>query len=253
MGCSGFEVQATIQSASKSCIKRFIIQVIGLVIIKVLIPNNLKIAMSLRKEKAARLKIQVLDCTLKLIGKKSFDDLYVDDICQKVKISKVTLFKYFPQKEDILLYYFRIWCLTRSVELAQKPKEGITGIYYLFEKLSEVCESHPGIMLSLVGYLADLKRPPKPFPVKIEEKKLIFNDVATIQTVDVMSLEQMIEKFTLEAIFKKEITATINTRDISNLILALFMGGILSAHLTQQEMIRPFFKRNLDLLFKGLA
>ena len=58
--------------------------------------------MSLRKEKAARLKVQVLDHTLKLIGKKSFDDLYIDDLCAKVKISKVTLFKYFPQKEDIL-------------------------------------------------------------------------------------------------------------------------------------------------------
>ena len=59
--------------------------------------------MSLQKEKAARLKVQVLDHTLKLIEKKSFDDLYVDDLCAKVKISKVTLFKYFPQKEDILL------------------------------------------------------------------------------------------------------------------------------------------------------
>ncbi len=93
--------------------------------------------MSLRKEKAARLKVQVLDHTLKLIGKKSFDDLYVDDLCAKVKISKVTLFKYFPQKEDILLYYFRIWCLTRSTELLVKPREGLQGIYFLFDKLSE--------------------------------------------------------------------------------------------------------------------
>ena len=59
--------------------------------------------MGLRKEKAARIKVQVLDQTLRLIGKKSFDDLYIEDLCAKVKISKVTLFKYFPQKEDILL------------------------------------------------------------------------------------------------------------------------------------------------------
>ena len=35
--------------------------------------------MSLRKEKAARLKVQVLEHTLKLIGKKAFDDIYVED------------------------------------------------------------------------------------------------------------------------------------------------------------------------------
>jgi AcrR family transcriptional regulator len=209
--------------------------------------------MSLRKEKAARLKVQVLDQTTKLIGKKPFQDLYVDDICAKVKISKVTLFKYFPQKEDILLYYFRMWCLTRSVEMIQKPKEGLAGIYYLFDKLSEECEEHPGLMLSLVGYLSDFKRSPKPFPIKAEEKKLVFPDVLNITTVEILSLDQMLEKFTLEAIFKKEITKTINTRDITNLVLTIFMGGIVIAHINHQSPLKIFFRRNLDMLLKGLS
>ena len=208
--------------------------------------------MSLRKEKAARLKIQVLDHTLKLIGKKSFEDLYVDDICEKVKISKVTLFKYFPQKEDILLYYFRIWCFSRSVDLNQKPKEGMQGIYYLFDKASEECEDHPGWMLSLVSYQSDLKRTPKPFPVKVEEKRLIYPDIESVGSMNIFSLDQMLEKFTLEAIFKKEITKTINTRDVTNLLLTIFYGGIISAHLNQQSPAKQYFRRNLDLLFKGL-
>src|SRR5204863_6155300 len=161
--------------------------------------------MSLRKEKAARLKIQVLDHTLKLIGKKSFDDLYVDDICDKVKISKVTLFKYFPQKEDILLYYFRIWCLKRALELRDKPKEGLAGITFLFDKLSEDAEMHPGIILSLFAYLADLKRTPRPFPVKAEEKKLLSPTENEIMTIEIQSVDQMFEKLSLEAICKKEI------------------------------------------------
>jgi AcrR family transcriptional regulator len=209
--------------------------------------------MSLRKEKAARLKVQVLDQTLKLIGKKSFDDLYVDDICAKVKISKVTLFKYFPQKEDILLYYFRMWSLTRSVEMTQKPREGLAGVYYLFDKLSEECEEHPGLMLSLVGYLSDLKRSPKPFPIKAEEKKLMFPEIPNITAIEILSLDQMVEKFTLEAIFKKEITKTINTRDITNLMLAVFFGGIVIAHINHQSPLKIFFRRNIDLLLKGLA
>ena len=209
--------------------------------------------MSLRKEKAARLKVQVLDQTVKLIGKKSFDDLYVDDICAKVKISKVTLFKYFPQKEDILLYYFRMWCLTRSVEMTLKPREGLSGIYYLFDKLSDECEEHPGLMLSLVGYLSDFKRSPKPFPIKAEEKKLVFADLPNIATIEILSLDQMVEKFTLEAIFKKEITKSISTRDITHLILTVFFGGIMIGHINHQSPLKMFFRRNLDLLLKGLS
>jgi AcrR family transcriptional regulator len=209
--------------------------------------------MSLRKEKAARLKVQVLEHTLKLIGRKAFDDIFVEDICEKVKISKVTFFKYFPQKEDLLLYHFRIWCLSRSVELKQKPKEGMQGVYYLLDKLSEECETHPGLMLSLIGYLADFKRPPKPFPVKPEEKKLLFPEVTDITSVEIMSLDQMLEKFTLEALFKKEITKTSSTRDITNLFTTIFLGSIVAAHINQQTPYKMFFRRNLENLLKGLA
>lgn len=209
--------------------------------------------MSLRKEKAARLKVQVLEHTLKLIGKKSFDDIYVEDICEKVKISKVTFFKYFPQKEDVLLYHFRIWCLGRSVELKLKPKEGMQGVYFLLDKLSEECENHPGLMLSLIGYLADFKRPPKPFSVKPEEKKLLFPEAEDITNIEILSLDQMLEKFTLEAIFKKEITKTTSTRDITNLFNTVFLGSIVTAHLSQQTPLKLFFRRNMDNLMKGLA
>ncbi len=212
-----------------------------------------KFTMSLRKEKAARLKLSVLDHTLKLIGKKSFDDLYVEEICAKVKISKVTLFKYFPQKEDILLYYFRIWCLKRAVELREKPKEGLAGITYLFDKLAEECETHPGIILSLFAYLADLKRPPKPFPVKAEEKKWLFPEVKDIHLVEIQSLDQMFEKFTLEAIFKKEITKTASTRDLTNLLSTIFYGSVVTAHIQQLSPVKFFFRRNIEMVLKGLG
>src|SRR5258705_1862141 len=208
--------------------------------------------MGLRKEKAARLKLAILDGTLKLIGKKSFDDLLVDEICAKVKISKVTLFKYFPQKEDILLYYFRLWCLKRAVELSDKPREGLTGVTFLFDKLSEDAETHPGIILSLFAYLADLRRNLRPFPVKVEEKKLLYPELANIGTIEIQSVDQMLEKFSLEAIFKKEITKTSSTRDITQALISVFYGSVLTAHINQISTLKVFFRKNLELMLKGL-
>ncbi len=203
--------------------------------------------MGLRKEKAARLKLAILDGTLKLIGKKSFDDLLVDEICSKVKISKVTLFKYFPQKEDILLYYFRLWCLKRAVELSDKPREGLTGVTFLFDKLSEDAETHPGIILSLFAYLADLRRNLRPFPVKVEEKKLLYPELANIGTIEIQSVDQ-----SLEAIFKKEITKTSSTRDITQALISVFYGSVLTAHINQISTLKAFFRKNLELMLKGL-
>jgi len=208
--------------------------------------------MSLRKEKAARLKLSVLEHTLKLIGRRPFDDLYVDDICVRVKISKVTLFKYFPAKEDILSYYFRVWCLRRTVELREKPKDGVQGIYYLFDKIGEDFDQHPGIVLSVMAYLSNPKRVPKPFPLKVEEKKLLFPDVADIASVDIQSIDQLIEKHALEAVFRKEITKTSSTRDITNLLTSLFFGSIISLQLNHGNQTKQFMRRNLELVLKGM-
>jgi len=208
--------------------------------------------MSLRKDKAARLKLTVLEQTTRLIGKKPFDDLYVEDICDKVKISKVTLFKYFATKEDILSYYFRVWCLRRLVELRDKPKEGLQGIFYLFDKLSEDIELHPGIILGLVSYLSNPKRPLKPFPVKAEEKKFLFPGIADIQSVEIQSLDQMFERFALEAIFRKEITKATSTRDVTNLLNTIFYGGVVTSHLSQTGSLRMFLRRQVEMALKGV-
>jgi AcrR family transcriptional regulator len=207
--------------------------------------------MSLRKEKAALIKLAVLDHTIKLIGVKAFDKLHVDEICKKAKISKVTLFKYFPQKEDILLYYFKVWALRRLVELKERPKEGLAGIHYLFDKIGEDFETHPGIVLSWVGYLSDLSRSLKPFPLKPEEKKLLFPEDPDIQLVELQSLDQLVEKFSLEAIFKKEITKTGSTRDIVNAILSILYGSIITAHNNQISPFKMFLRKNLESLLRG--
>jgi AcrR family transcriptional regulator len=204
--------------------------------------------MSLRKEKAARLKLAILDQTVKLIGRRPYEDLYVEDICQRVKISKVTLFKYFPVKEDILAYYFRVWCLRRTVELRDKPREGAQGVQFLFDKLSEDYDQHPGLILSLVAYLSNPKRAPKPFPLKAEEKKLLFPEVADIHNVEILSIEQMMEKFALEGVFKKEFTRTSNTRDITYLLMALFFGSAITLQLTQTSPSKQFLRRMLEFV-----
>jgi AcrR family transcriptional regulator len=208
--------------------------------------------MGIRKEKAARLKVHILEQTLKLTGKKPFEDLFVEALCAKVKISKVTFFKYFPQKEDLLLYYFRVWCLHRAVEFAARPKEGLQGIYYLVDKISESCETYPGVMLSLVGYLSDVKRSVKPFPVKAEEKLILFPDVPNVHQLEIFSLDQMLEKFVLEGIFKKEITRSTATRDISNLLMTTILGSIITSHIYQITPQRFYFKKNIDMVLKGL-
>ena len=126
------------------------------------------------------------------------------------------------------------------------------GVYYLFEKISDDMDMHPGIILSLIAYLSNPKRGLKPFPVKAEEKKLLYPNTTDIQAIEIQSLDQMFEKFSLEAIFKKEVTKVASTRDLTNLLNSVFYGSIVTAHLNQLSPLKIFMRRHAELALKGL-
>lgn len=207
---------------------------------------------SLRRQKSAQIKLKVLEKATSLIGKGSFDDIYVEEICESADISKVTFFKYFPQKEDLLLYFTRVWSLECAVELSQKKREGLQGIWYLFDKISDTFDRHPGMLLSMVGYITRLNFPPPPFPIRPYERKLLHPNVEDIDVIEILSLQQMAEKFLLEAIFKKEITQIVDTKELGNLFVVLFYGGIITAHVRQIKPLNVFLKKNAEIILRGI-
>ncbi|MEM6361782.1 MAG: TetR/AcrR family transcriptional regulator [Bacteroidota bacterium] len=206
---------------------------------------------TLRQQKSARLKLQILKAALNLVGKNSFEELYVDAICGLVKVSKVTLFKYFPQKDDILLYYLRVWLLHRAVELSKTEYVGLVGLRFLQEKLCDSFMNHPGVVLGLVSYLTSLKRPPGPVSLKTAERIQLYS-VEELENVEIRSLHQLVENFVLEAIFNGEITKRSDTNEIANLFLSVIYGTLVTAHLNQIAPIKIYMKRNLDLVLDGL-
>jgi hypothetical protein len=62
----------------------------------------------------------------------------------------------------------------------------------------------------------------------------------------------MLESFVLDAIFKKEITRNTSTREITLLISSVIYGSLLTGHITQQSPLKIFFRKNIDLVVKGL-
>lgn len=206
----------------------------------------------LRAVKAAKLKLSILQATIDLIRDGSFKELHISELCKRTSISKVTLFKYFPQKEDILLYYMRIWTFHRAVELKNNGKKGIDGVFFISSKLSDTFERHQGLVMSFVGYLANTKLIQKPFPVKEEEKKLLYPKVENIASIEIQSIEQLLETFLLEAIFNKEITKSSNPKDLACSMISVLYGTLLTAHIYHVKPSKLYFKRNVEMILNGL-
>ena len=213
----------------------------------------MEIKSGVRSQKSAKLKLAILSATTRLIGERSFKELHISELCEAVNISKVTLFKYFPQKEDILLYYMRVWALHRTVELSINGKTGVSGIHHLVDKLSETFERHPGLVLSYVGHMANIQIIQKPFTVKEAERKILYPDLENIKSIEIKSLEQMLETFLLEAIFNREITGSSNTQDLTYMVVSVIYGAVLTAHIHRIKPTKLYFRRNIETVLKGMS
>lgn len=60
----------------------------------------------LRARKKARTRNAIADAAVSLFLKRGYDHVSVNDIAAAVEISKPTLFRYFPTKEDLVLHRF---------------------------------------------------------------------------------------------------------------------------------------------------
>ncbi len=207
--------------------------------------------MGLRDKKAARTKLSILEQTIELIDNGSFRDLLVDDICEKAEISKVTLFKYFPKKEDILVYFMRMWLFKRTVELKQDPKTGLGAIRYLFSVLADECNKYPGLILSLIGYISNLNTPPDPQEIKYEERKILYPDEKNLNEVRILEIDQMFMNHLQEAAALGEIKAENVNSNTIQLLITIFYGSALTAHIAMKE-ISSIYSANLEFILESL-
>ncbi|USG67159.1 TetR/AcrR family transcriptional regulator [Brevibacillus ruminantium] len=204
----------------------------------------------LREWKKAKTKQALLQACLELVGEKSFREVYVDELCRKVEISKVTFFRFFPKKEDLLLYFMRLWLTDRLLELAESPKRGLQALRHLFQKLDEDAKENPGIMLSLIGFLTEEKMHPCMPELTEAEYHLYYPGKEERAASLAPSLYELFQRCVEEAMEDREIAAD---RDVNELVIGLFTifyGAYLTTHLYQSQDFISFYELHLKLLLR---
>ncbi|UUZ91569.1 TetR/AcrR family transcriptional regulator [Paenibacillus sp. P25] len=114
----------------------------------------------LRELKKARTKVALYEAFLALMGDNIFRDVMLDDICRKAEVSRVTFFKFFQRKEDLLIYFMRVWLTERLIEIETRRLRGFAAIRHLFHQVAEQSAARPGLMPSLIAFLAEMKMHP---------------------------------------------------------------------------------------------
>lgn len=205
---------------------------------------------ALRELKKARAKLALYEASLELIGEKSFREVYLEDICRKAEVSKVTFFKFFRQKEDVLVYYMRVWLTDRMIELTKEPKRGFAAVRHILLDVAERSKQWPGLMLSLISFLSEMKMHPCMPELSEAEVYLLFPDHMELGRQD-PNLFVLYRRFMEEAHEDGELKEGIKPADAVQMVFTIFYGAFLTAHLYRSSDVMGVYDAHLKLLMRN--
>jgi AcrR family transcriptional regulator len=204
-----------------------------------------------RQTKAAKLKLLIVQSARELLVQQDFSQIHVTDLCKKVKISKVTFFRYFPQKEDLLLYMMRLNTFEYLLQQHHKPLKGKTAIQAFFAQLIKFHTSYPSVLPHILKHYAASDKVLKPINIKKAEKLILYPDKPEILDVELLSIDRILDKHLLEAVLNKEIKSTSNVEEMQRLLMSTFYGSILVSKM-RQFPVQVLLKRNVEYILEQL-
>lgn len=196
---------------------------------------------SIREKKKAQLKIAILNEMLRLLRTKDLTEISVEELCKNIQTTKVTFFKYFRYKEQVLDYFVIRWLYERSNEIHCQHFNGKEGILQLFQTISEDTLLGKKIMVSLVHYYSKLKEKPTIIEITPYEYYL-FNKEAFQNKVKPMELTQIFIYYLSQI----ESVHEADYYHISSQLHALMYGVPIQTHIMELEDMYSFYKIGIN-------
>jgi AcrR family transcriptional regulator len=206
---------------------------------------------SKRDQNAAQIKYKTLEYVLNESKRRNFEDIQVVEICRYVGISKVTFFKYFTRKEDLLLYYKSIFTLKLIILLTKKGEEGMAALSIIVQQFAQEYTTRPSMILGLIHYFTNSVKYVSPMRVKLAERALFFPEAETL-SYEMISFDELVEQQTLDVVFKKQSTLSANSRQLSEVFLSTLYGAILLCRMKNSDNPSPFLFQVLGTVFPGI-
>jgi AcrR family transcriptional regulator len=91
----------------------------------------------IRERRAADLKLRIVDLVTEALESRTFNEVTVDELCERALTSKVTFFRYFSTKEALLAYHNSVWTYRMKAHCLLSDLRGVAALRHLFLSLGE--------------------------------------------------------------------------------------------------------------------
>ncbi|GIP37198.1 hypothetical protein J31TS4_04780 [Paenibacillus sp. J31TS4] len=203
----------------------------------------------LRERKKAKAKLAVYQAGIALIGQNGFRSVSVEEICRQAEVSKVTFFNFFPRKEDLLVYFMRVWLTERVLELEEEPLRGVAAFRHLLVKVHECSQTEPGLMPSLISLLAELRMHPCVPDLSEAEIALLFPGRERIAQAN-PDMFQLFDEWAREAAEDGELREGLEPELVVPSWFSVFYGAFLTAYLYRADSVLDVYDAHLRLFVR---
>lgn len=214
---------------------------------------------TLREKKFAKTKLALLRAAIERLREKSLDEIPVKELCEEAEVSEATFFNYFPKKDDLLHYFIQLWTVdvTWHAEKMVGKGAGLDYIEQVFDYTGKQLGDHPRLMLEIIGQMALEPHPPECVrrwgELSRAEKLQAFPELEGVDCCAERRLPDVFRPALERAIELGELPKDVDIDAALLALLSTFFGVPLWLGADDATEIRPGFRRQLKLIWKGLG
>lgn len=204
----------------------------------------------LREKKFARVRLAILSVVLQLMKERSLAEISVREICELAQVAPATFFNYFPSKEDVLVYYMRLWSIpvTLQCRAVAAQRSVLDAVVTVFDYSAREMEQYPRLMFEIIAYIAHATEPPHPSSLTRAERLLAFPDLPGAEDVEPQSIDELFTAQLKQAVLAGELPSSLETEAVALLLKTIFYGVPLATRREGVRNIRRAYHEALNVL-----
>lgn len=209
----------------------------------------------LREMKFARVRLAILSAVLRLTKERSLADISVREICELAQVAPATFFNYFPSKEDVLVYYMRLWSIPVTLQCRAAAAQGTVfdAVAAVFDYTAREMEQDPRLMFEIIAYIAHAKEPPQPPSISRAERLLAFPGHPDAEDVEPQSIDELFTALLKQAVRAGELPSSVSIEAVALLLKTMFYGVPLATRREGVHTVRRAYRAYHEVLDVLLA
>jgi len=215
---------------------------------------------SLREVKHARTKIALMNAFIGRLRNCRFEDIAIKDVCKSAEISEGTFFNYFPGKTDVITYYVNLMTM-KVIWKAQKknPKgKNMALLSAFFEELADEF-TKLDITYEIISILVVQHEHPKKVAIPDIEKHLVFPDLAGIEDMSPLLIDEFFRECMEGALKNGELPRSVNVNNALVSLMTIMVGTLIAVKFSDAvktrdvNSLRQHYLRQLQSLWTELG